>query len=544
MALNPFFLQGSQTEQRLVQSLINEQLQIYGVEVTYIPRKFVNKETVLNEIQSSKFDDNFLIEAYVNTYEGYSGQGDIMTKFGVSLRDEVTLTISQERFIDFIAPFMEAVPDSEISLITRPREGDLVFFPLGNRLFEVKFVEHENPFYQLGKNYVYELKCELFEYEDEVIDTSIEQIDTVIEDTGFITTLTLAGAGSTATVTSILSQPTGYISNLFLNNDGYGYLTPPSVFITPAPAGGVDATAVAITTTRGGAHAVKEIILTNAGSGYVTPPNITFVSGSGVGAAATASIETVSKGVIDFTITAEGGGYTSTPVVAISTAPVGGINATAVAVLDETNNILSSLRITNPGAGYTVAPTVTIASPVTISGGNYKLNEIVKGQTSGTEARVKSWDADTRILKVSGVGIGTEVTGFANGETIQALESTVFTAGVTTTATVGVQTNLVTGINTTGLVIGQELNAVNNIIGIGATILSIGASQVVMSENSINTTSISGVSLSYGSTSMTSYTLDLYNDTDTYDPFNQGDVFQTEADSIVDFQESNPFGTY
>ena len=80
--------------------------------------------------------------------------------------------------------------------------------------------------------------------------------------------------------------------------------------------------------------------------------------------------------------------------------------------------------------------------------------------------------------------------------------------------------------------------------GIGATILSIGASQVVMSENSINTTSISGVSLSYGSTSMTSYTLDLYNDTDTYDPFNQGDVFQTEADSIVDFQESNPFGTY
>ena len=213
MALNPFFLQGSQTEQRLVQSLINEQLQIYGVEVTYIPRKFVNKETVLNEIQSSKFDDNFLIEAYVNTYEGYSGQGDIMTKFGVSLRDEVTLTISQERFLDFIAPFMEAVPDSEISLITRPREGDLVFFPLGNRLFEVKFVEHENPFYQLGKNYVYELKCELFEYEDEVIDTSIEQIDTVIEDTGFITTLTLAGAGSTATVTSILSQPTGYISS-------------------------------------------------------------------------------------------------------------------------------------------------------------------------------------------------------------------------------------------------------------------------------------------------------------------------------------------
>ena len=107
MALNPFFLQGSPGEQRLVQNLINEQLQIYGVEVTYIPRKFVNKQSIIEEVQSSKFDDNFLIEAYVNTYEAYSGAGDIMTKFGVSLRDEITLTISKERFEDFIAPFLK-----------------------------------------------------------------------------------------------------------------------------------------------------------------------------------------------------------------------------------------------------------------------------------------------------------------------------------------------------------------------------------------------------------------------------------------------------
>ena len=156
MALNPFFLQGSPGEQRLIQNLINEQLQIYGVEVTYIPRKFVNKQTIIEEVQSSRFDDNFLIEAYVNTYEGYSGAGDIMTKFGVSLRDKVTLTISKERFEDFIAPFLN---DDEYELATRPREGDLIFFPLGTRLFEVKFVEHEQPFYQLGKNYVYQLQC-------------------------------------------------------------------------------------------------------------------------------------------------------------------------------------------------------------------------------------------------------------------------------------------------------------------------------------------------------------------------------------------------
>ena len=186
MALNPCFLQGTSSEQRLVQDLVNEQLQMFGTEVTYIPRKFVNTTSIIQEVQSSKFDDNFAIEAYVNTYDGYSGAGDVLTKFGMSLRDEVTLTISKERFEDFIAPFMNSTDD--ILLASRPREGDLVFFPLGSRLFEVKFVEHEDPFYQLGKNYVYQLKCELFEYEDEVIDTSIDAIDTQVEEDGYIST--------------------------------------------------------------------------------------------------------------------------------------------------------------------------------------------------------------------------------------------------------------------------------------------------------------------------------------------------------------------
>ena len=197
MALNPYFLQGSQAEQRLVQNLVNEQLKIFGVEVTYIPRKFVNTQSIIEEVTTSKFDDNFQIEAYVNTYEGYAGAGDVLTKFGMSLRDEVTLTISKERFEDFISPFMNA--DEDIELSSRPREGDLVFFPLGQRLFEVKFVEHEDPFYQLGKNYVYQLKCELFEYEDEVIDTSIDAIDTQVEDDGYIANLQLIGIGRTAT---------------------------------------------------------------------------------------------------------------------------------------------------------------------------------------------------------------------------------------------------------------------------------------------------------------------------------------------------------
>ena len=127
MALNPFFLQGSQSEQRLVQELINEQLKMYGVDVTYLPRKVVNRDSIFREIESSKFDDSYTLEAYVNTYEGYSGQGDVMSKFGLSIKDELTLTISRERYEDFITPFLESETDSEIVLSNRPREGDLVY---------------------------------------------------------------------------------------------------------------------------------------------------------------------------------------------------------------------------------------------------------------------------------------------------------------------------------------------------------------------------------------------------------------------------------
>ena len=122
MALNPFFLQGSQSEQGLVQQLVNEQLKIYGVDVTYLPRKIVNKDTIFTEVESSKFDDSYTIEAYVNTYEGYGGQGDVLTKFGMSLKDELTLTISKERFEDFIVPFLQTEPDSEIIVDTRTIE--------------------------------------------------------------------------------------------------------------------------------------------------------------------------------------------------------------------------------------------------------------------------------------------------------------------------------------------------------------------------------------------------------------------------------------
>ena len=548
MALNPFFLQGSQGEQRLVQDLINEHLRIYGVEVTYIPRKFVARETIMEEVTSSKFDDNFLIEAYVNTYEGYSGSGDILTKFGMSLRDEVTLTLSKERFEDFIAPFLDAMPESEVEVSTRPREGDLIYFPLGQRLFEVKFVEHEKPFYQLGKNYVYELKCELFEYEDEVIDTDIDEIDTQIQDEGFITTLNLVGTGRTATATATLSQPTGYIRKIILNNDGSGYNTAPTVAISTAPSGGVNATAVAITTSIGGVKSIKEILLTNAGSGYVTPPLVTILNTGtgGVGAAATALIETTGKGVINFTVVDEGVGYSnsSPPLVTIGEPTGSGTTAVTNAQAVVFDSKLSSIRIRDAGIGHTVAPTVTVGNPTIITGiGTYQFNEIVKGATSGTEARVKSWDSDTKVLKVSMVGIGTTVSGFIPGEEVRSTESLAFITNVSFGATIGIQTNIISGISTAGISIADDIADSVNVIGAGITVSGIGTDQITLSQSTINLTPITQT-VSIGTTTFTTYSVSTYDDRDIYDEYSENDEFEVEADDIIDFSQSNPFGTY
>ena len=548
MALNPFFLQGSQGEQRLVQDLINEHLRIYGVEVTYIPRKFVARETIMEEVTSSKFDDNFLIEAYVNTYEGYSGSGDILTKFGMSLRDEVTLTLSKERFEDFIAPFLDAMPESEVEVSTRPREGDLIYFPLGQRLFEVKFVEHEKPFYQLGKNYVYELKCELFEYEDEVIDTDIDEIDTQIQDEGFITTLNLVGTGRTATATATLSQPTGYIRKIILNNDGSGYNTAPTVAISTAPSGGVNATAVAITTSIGGVKSIKEILLTNAGSGYVTPPLVTILNTGtgGIGAAATALIETTGKGVINFTVVDEGVGYSnsSPPLVTISEPTGSGTTAVTNAEAVVFDNKVSSIRVRDAGIGHTVAPTVTIGNPSIITGiGTYQFNEIVRGVSSGTEARVKSWDSDTKVLKVSMVGIGTTVSGFIPGEEVRSTESLAFITNVSFGATIGIQTNIISGISTAGISIADDIADSVNVIGAGITVSAIGAGQITLSQSTINLTPITQT-VSIGTTTFTTYSVSTYDDRDIYDEYSENDEFEVEADDIIDFSQSNPFGTY
>jgi len=404
MALNPFFLQGSDAEQNLIQQLINEQLKIYGVEVSYLPQKFIRKETIIREVTASKFNDNFSIEAYVSNYDGYTGSGDILSKFGMNLKDELTLIISKERFEDFISPFLADMDPDEIIVSSRPREGDLIYFPLGKRLFEIKFVEHEQPFYQLGKTYVYELKCELFEYSDNIggwdnINTTVLEIDETLEDQGYITTLKLFPQGSQSTAETNLT--TGYIRKIDLINDGYNYFTVPSIEISNAPVGGVNAEAVAITSCIGNFCSIKEILLVNPGAGYTVEPTVTIISTTGVGAVAKSVLEKNYSGISSVIVTDGGSGYVNYPNISFSS-PTVGLAITAIArTFVNSNGEVDKVLISDAGVGYESIPQINIDNPPLLVGINtYQFNEVVVGETSGSKSRVKDWDGNTYSLKV------------------------------------------------------------------------------------------------------------------------------------------------
>jgi hypothetical protein len=415
--LNPYFLQGSASEQRLIQDLINEQLKMYGQDVVYLPRKIYNKKTVLREITASKFDDAFRLEAYLINYEGFGGGGDILSKFGVKTTDEVTFVISKEKYEDFISPFLSN--DSNIELSSRPQEGDLIYFPLDNTIFEIKYVEGKKPFYQLNNLYIYELRCEVMDFEaDDSIETSIDEVDKSVQDFGYIQTIQMTNAyAETATavvqLASNLSEIGGKsVERIDLINDGTGYLSPPIVSISTAPTKGINATAVAIMTHRSGqtGSSIDKILIINPGIGYTIPPIVTIKSNSGTGGIATAIIE--SGSLSPFTITDGGLKYSSAPVVSISAASVGVTSASAQAFINS-SGIVTSICYINAGIGYTQAPTITLSSPIGISTGNYVFNEVVRGVSTGTTAHVNNWDYDTRILQVKVVSGS-----FAVGETI------------------------------------------------------------------------------------------------------------------------------
>ena len=395
MTLNSYFLNGSYSEQKLVQDLINEQIRMYGQDVYYMPRKFIKENKVVREVIISKFDESFIIEAYISTVDGFGGQGDILSKFGVRSTDEITFIISKERYQSLITPFIS--DDPKVKVVERPQEGDLIFLPLDNALFEIKYVEGKRPFYQLNDLYIYELRCELYEYEDEIISTGVDIVDKNIQDFKYVTTITMVDNSASSAVLGIGLTQNKSVQYVDIINGGYGYKSTPSVRFTKAPSGGVTATAVAILQNQGNNSTIGSILITNPGAGYTISPKVDIVSSSGSGFIGTSII---SSGVLGpIRIISGGYNYPTPPNISISTSPTGQ-NAQAIPVLN-TLGIVTSIRFVNAGAGYTQTPTIQIGSPVGISTGNYVYNEIVRGVSTGTSAYVNDWDYDTRILKLS-----------------------------------------------------------------------------------------------------------------------------------------------
>jgi hypothetical protein len=171
MPRSVYFSQAVASEQSVYEDLIIESLKIYGQDVYYIPRTLVNRDTILGEDHSSKFDDAYLIEAYIENSDGFEGSGDLYQKFGLEIRDEATFIISRRQWNSLVGTWNNTIDG------VRPSEGDLLFLPMTNKFFEISFVEHEQPFYQLSNLPVYKLSCSLFEYNDEDFDTGVEAID-------------------------------------------------------------------------------------------------------------------------------------------------------------------------------------------------------------------------------------------------------------------------------------------------------------------------------------------------------------------------------
>ena len=267
--VNVYFSQGTKNEQFLIEDIIIESLKIYGNEVFYIPRSLVSKDNVLGEDRLSQFKTAFPIEMYFENVDSFGGQGAFIQKFGLMIEQSATLVVARRRWNQFIGRYgVTTVP-------SRPNEGDLIYFPLTGGLFEIKFVQHQDPFYQLGKLYVYKLQVELFQYSSERIDTGLPAVDAFESLKTFSTNTT--------------RNVHGRVDTINLTNSGSGYTSVPTIVFTSSSGTGASATAVLGTGENSGKVVAVNII--NRGTGYQIAPTISFVGGAGAGAAAVATLD-------------------------------------------------------------------------------------------------------------------------------------------------------------------------------------------------------------------------------------------------------------
>jgi len=380
MARTTFFTHGTRNEQFLLQNLVEEHLKMFGMDVLYCPREIIQKDGVFNEEVVGEFNDSYLIEAYMENFDGFQGGGDLLTKFGVAQTDEITMVISQQRFSDLISQFL--LIDKDYKAPERPQEGDLIFLPLTSNYFEIKFVEHEEPFYQLGKGYVYKLKAELFEYSDEQGD--VFDNDEELVDYGYtVKHYYLTTAGTNASATAVVDG--GALTNLFISDNGSKYNETPAITITGDGTGATAEAFMVNITVSGGSPTssavirsvvkegqIRSVNIINGGSGYDEDRATLNISAPDAGGVAATLIPTFTNGVLTaINILSGGSGYKS------------------VRLID----------ITNGGSGYTSATASFTPAPTGITGA-FTVPETVTGSTTGTTANLVEWNADEGFVKL------------------------------------------------------------------------------------------------------------------------------------------------
>jgi hypothetical protein len=392
---NTYFTHGTRNEQFLLQNIVEEHLKMFGMDVLYCPRKLVQKDGVFNEEVISEFDDSYIIEAYLENPEGFGGNGDLLTKFGIRQTDEITMVISQQRFSDFISQFLLLDKGKTVEVAERPQEGDLIYFPITSNYFEIKFVEHEEPFYQLGKGYVYKLKCELFEYSDEQGDL-FEDDETLVDYGYTVKHYYLTTNGTTATGTTVLDS--GALSQVLIQDNGSKYNETPTITIDGDGTGATATAYMVNITVSGGSPTASAVIRATVKQGEIRSVTITD-GGSGYDE---------DRAVLQITDPDSGG-----RVATLSPTFTNGV-LTAINILNGGSEYRSVklVDVTAGGSGYTTATATFTAAPTGLTG-TFTVPEQVTGGTTGATAQMVEWDAQEGWIKLK-----SPTATFAIGETI------------------------------------------------------------------------------------------------------------------------------
>ena len=378
MAVNHYFQGGngigSTSEKRLHEDLIIEGLKIYGFDCYYLPRTLVNRDLILGEDTLSKFDDSYLLEMYMETTEGFAGSQELISKFGLEIREDTTFVISKRRFNEQVDSFHTLIADG------RPNEGDIIYMPLMNSFFEIQFVEDQEPFFQLGQLPVYKLRVTRWEYSSERLDTGIADIDNA-ETTYSLDQTLYQSTLESGTFGAVLGSPvvTGdQVTSIPVISGGEGYVTAPTVTIS-APSATINATASANLT----GNTITSFTINNVGRGYSSDPTITvvYVATDSTTKTNTDSVSTLLNGQLS-SITPDAALNDVLSVTSVTVAsPGGAVTATGQAVL--TNGVVTNIRILVDGSSYLgLSPTVSLSANLDATGSLLLENDSASGEVN------------------------------------------------------------------------------------------------------------------------------------------------------------------